>query len=292
MAQSGSTSLVNRPSAKTAAQTIVAGGPAAPSTFVLPRDEGGAAQRAIASARTQYGAGNTAGNSNLGGGLTRENTDPLTGFSRNAGFTPGGLSSIYAQPGILTDAVLANMGIANSGMSNQLQQTFDPMRVAQFILQGGGTDANAQGSMSDNSTTNWIANAMQQYLTPGGRAPDANQLISTLLGTGQQAQDAAAAKGSYDAASGTMGAAGGGHLSPLAAYLTSNLTPDQQTQAMNSLIGKADFGLNPFMQKATENYAADQAKGYMGQIARGGAGTTNYANYLQGGDLGSWFRTR
>lgn len=205
-------------------------------------------------------------------------TDPITGFSARAGFTPLGLSNMYQTPQVLSNAVLAAMGLgSNSGISQLLADQFGALNAQQFMLNANGANAN-EGNLTDSATINWIANAMQQMNTPGGRTPEADVMMQALLNSG--------------AANHLTPQEGGGTApdSPLGAYWISGKTPQEQAGLFNSMAIKAANGLNPYMQKATAGYLQDAASNYQGNVATGGAGSQNYGQYLANTDFSRWYR--
>ena len=192
-------------------------------------------------------------------GYNNANTDAMTGAAAAYGYTPAGLASIYDNPQILTDDLLAAMGIINPGMSQQLSQYMDPAIAAQFILNRG------QNS-SDNSAINFANEYLQQMVTPGGRQPELDRLVSEIL------------------------AATGGDTSVLGAYLNAGLTPDQQVSAANSLFGQTLSGQSPYAQTGYQRFAKDQGQQYLGAVAKGQPGASSYVDYLGGTPLASWVR--
>ena len=253
----------------------------------------------------QYSTGGAPGAAQGGpktypGGGGANNTEPMTGFSAAHGYTPEGIGLVYKNPGILANDVLGGMGINSPSMSAMMGSEFAPLEAAQFILNGGRSNAD-EHNLTDNSTMNFIANAMQQMNTPGGRFTSADALMQAMMGSGAAGGgigvQAPSANDSRMGAPLGAGANGGvGPNSPLAAYLNYNqqtgmaYTPDQQVAIFNSMAGHALNQMNPFAQQAFKAALGQQGQQYVGNAAHGNPGAPDYASYLQGSQVAPWFR--
>jgi len=202
------------------------------------------------------GAANGANNWNEG------TTDPITGLLAQLGYTPQGLSDLYGNPQPLAQDILATLGINNPGLAESLAQNFNPALAANFIL-GRGLN-----STSDADTLNFVANYLQQMVTPGGRTPEFDAMVNRILGAG-----------STDS-------------SPLGAFLNASQTPAQQVSAGNSLIGQTLSGLNPYAQKAYSNYLDYAGNQYQGTTMKGNPSDSSYINYLNSQPFQNWVNGR
>lgn len=205
---------------------------------------------------TQSAQVNGANNYNEG------NTDPITGLLAKLGYTPQGLSDLYGNPQPLAQDVLATLGIDNPGLAQSLSQNFNPALAANFIL-GQGLN-----STSDADTLNFVANYLQQMVTPGGRTPEFDAMVNKILG------------------------AGSADSSPLGAFLNANQTPSQQISAGNSLIGQTLSGLNPYAQKAYSNYLDYAGNQYQGTTMKGNPANSSYVDYLNQSPFQHWVNGR
>ncbi len=195
-----------------------------------------------------------------GSGWNGGTTDTINGYLKQFGYTPQGLASIYDNPAILANDVLGTVGIDNAGMGNELADLFDMLYASQFVNARGGR-------ATDNDTLNYIANAMQQAVTPGGQYMDPYYFVRTILG--QPNSDA----------------------NPLSSYLEgANLTPDQQMSRVNQLIANGLGGMNSYAQQAYGGFLQNQQDQYREGLAKGAPAGSSYFDYLQGTPLANWVR--
>ena len=198
-------------------------------------------------------------------GYNPANTDAMTGAMAAYGYTPGGLASLYDNPAIMTNDLLAAMGITNPGMANQLGQYMDPAVSAQFLLnRGKNTD--------DNDVLNFVNEYLQQMVTPGGRQPELDRLVAELLG-GR----------TYDPENPDAS-------NPLGAYLNADLTPEEQIKVANAMFGQTLSGQSPYAQTAYQRFARDQGNQYLSGMAKGAPQGENYLDFLHQGPLAGWVR--
>jgi hypothetical protein len=156
--------------------------------------------------------------------------------------------------------VLGTRGITNAGMGNELAELFDMLYASQFVNNRGG-------SATDNDTLNYIANAMQQAVTPGGQYLDPYKYMQTILGQS------------------------GGDANPLSSFLTGeNLTPDQQMSRVNQLIANGMPGMNSYAQQAYGGFLQNQQDQYRTGLAKGDPNSSSYFDFLQNSQLGNWIR--
>lgn len=195
-----------------------------------------------------------------GSGWNAGSTDTIDGYLKQFGYTPQGLASIYDNPSLLANDVLGTRGITNPGMGQELADLFDMLYASQFVNNRGG-------SATDNDTLNYVANAMQQAVTPGGQYMDPYYYMRTILG--QQSGDA----------------------NPLSSYLTGdNLTPDQQMSRVNALIANGLPGMNSYAQQAYGGFLQNQQDQYRSGLAKGDPAGQSYFDFLQGTPLNTWIR--
>jgi hypothetical protein len=195
-----------------------------------------------------------------GSGWNSGTTDSIDGYLKQFGYTPQGLTSIYENPSILANDVLGTRGITNAGMGNELAELFDMLYASQFVNNRGG-------SATDNDTLNYIANAMQQAVTPGGQYLDPYKYMQTILGQS------------------------GGDANPLSSFLTGeNLTPDQQMSRVNQLIANGMPGMNSYAQQAYGGFLQNQQDQYRTGLAKGDPNSSSYFDFLQNSQLGNWIR--
>jgi hypothetical protein len=199
-------------------------------------------------------------NNPTGSGWNGGTTDTIDGYLKQFGYTPQGLTSLYENPSILANDVLGTRGITNSGMGNELAELFDMLYASQFVNNRGG-------SATDNDTLNYIANAMQQAVTPGGQYLDPYKYMQTILGQS------------------------GGDANPLSSFLTGeNLTPDQQMSRVNQLIANGMPGMNSYAQQAYGGFLQNQQDQYRTGLAKGDPNSSSYFDFLQNSQLGNWIR--
>ena len=195
-----------------------------------------------------------------GSGWNSGTTDPMTGYLAQFGYTPQGAMGLYDNPVPLAADVLGTRGVTNPGMAGQLAELFDMFQASQFVNNRGG-DA------TDNDTLNYIANAMQQAVTPGGQSVDPYYMMQTILNQ-----------------SGT-------EANPLSAFLGGEgLTPEQQIDRVNRLMANSLPGMNPYAQQAYGGALRNQSQQYMTNMAKGNPGGTSYFDYLQGTPFAQWVR--
>jgi hypothetical protein len=240
------------------------------------------AVRALGAASTggSGGTGNTSGTNNLGGGggtgigggpqagtpasgalgsQGEYSGDPFTGFS--ARYEPGMAKQLFNNPGLILQDVLRYQGVsdplgANAGYYNALEPLAD---IANELLL---MQNNVPGGLSPESAINTIASMFNNQSTVGGRAPSFNDLITNMLGA-------------------DMG-------SPLGAYLSSGLDPNQQIKNFLNL-GQAagTVGLHPYYADAFNAIMATAANDYLSQMATGQY-TGNFEDYFGQNYAGGW----
>lgn len=220
---------------------------------------GGTGQTASQGPATQYMSPTGQGSTGAANGTGFNQTGaPVTGSIADYGYTPQGMASIYDNPTILANDVLAALGINNPGLAESISQYLDPAIAANFLLSGG-----VGSSSSDAASLSYANDYMKQMVTPNGATPEFADLMNALLGAG-------------------------GADSPLGAYLNSSLTPEQQISAANGLLGQTLVGLNPYAQQAYSRYAKDQGNQYLGGVAKGDPAGSSYVDYLGNTDLKQW----
>jgi hypothetical protein len=195
-----------------------------------------------------------------GSGWNGGTTDSVNGYLKQFGYTPMGLGQIYDNPSILANDVLGTRGITNAGMGNELAELFDMLYASQFVNNRGD-------SATDNDTLNYVANAMQQAVTPGGQYVDPYKYMQTILGQSS------------------------GDGNPLSSFLTGeNLTPDQQMSRVNQLIANGLPGMNSYAQQAYGGFLQNQQDQYREGIVKGAPNSQSYFDFLQNSQLGNWIR--
>lgn len=220
---------------------------------------GGISQAGAQGPATQYMSPTGQGSTGAANGTGFNQTGaPVTGSIADYGYTPQGMASIYDNPTILANDVLAALGINNPGLAESISQYLDPAIAANFLLSGG-----VGSSSSDAASLSYANDYMKQMVTPNGSTPEFADLMNALLGAG-------------------------GADSPLGAYLNSSLTPEQQISAANGLLGQTLVGLNPYAQQAYSRYAKDQGNQYLGGVAKGDPAGSSYVDYLGNTDLKQW----
>lgn len=221
----------------------------------IAQNGGGGAGGQTVQYRSPTGQGSTPAANGIG---FNETGAPVTGSIADYGYTPQGMASIYDNPTILANDVLAALGINNPGLAESIAQYLDPAIAANFLLSGG-----VGSSSSDAASLSYANDYMKQMVTPNGATPEFADLMNALLGAG-------------------------GADSPLGAYLNSSLTPEQQISAANGLLGQTLVGLNPYAQQAYSRYAKDQGNQYLGGVAKGDPAGSSYVDYLGNTDLKQW----
>lgn len=190
----------------------------------------------------QNPAGNTymPPNNNLG--------SPMTGLGAEYGYTPQGLGMLYDNPGLLAQDVLGQKGVDNYGLSQQLGDAMAPALYA-YTMQ------NPNFSQSqDQDVINYIAQYMQQMVTPGGSMPSYDELMTALLGVNDPTTD--------------LGKA------------FATMSPQDQAAFIKDYAGQAGYTLNPLMQRMLGRKFDYESQGYLGGIAKGNPQGTSYADYL------------
>lgn len=245
-------------------------GTTSPSGYITPSSTTGTSNQIVKQTGTELPFGlptvnATAASTGAANGSANWNegtTDPITGLLAQMGYSPQGLSDLYGNPQPLAQDVLATLGIDNPGLAQSLSQNFNPALAANFIL-GKGLN-----STSDADTLNFVANYLQQMVTPGGRTPEFDAMVNRILG------------------------AGSADSSPLGAFLNANQTPSQQISAGNSLIGQTLSGLNPYAQKAYSNYLDYAGNQYQGTTMKGNPANSSYVDYLNRSPFQNWVNGR
>jgi hypothetical protein len=195
-----------------------------------------------------------------GSGWNNTSAPSIDGYLKQFGYTPQGLTSLYENPSILANDVLGTRGITNAGMGNELAELFDMFHASQFVNNRGG-------EATDNDILNYVANAMQQAVTPGGEYVDPYYYMRTILGQP------------------------GGDKNPLSSFLTGeNLTPDQQMSRVNQLIANGMPGMGPYAQQAYGGFLQNQQDKYREGLAKGAPNSQSYFDFLQNSQLGNWIR--
>jgi hypothetical protein len=219
-----------------------------------------AAQSVSPSAMSAAAAAPSYSSNPSGTGWNGGTTDTIDGYLKQFGYTPQGLGQLYDNPQPLAQDVLGTRGITNPGMAQELAELFDMFQASQFVNNRGG-------SATDNDTLNYIANAMQQAITPGGQYMDPYYFMQTILGQN------------------------GGQGNPLSSFLGGdNLTPDQQMSRVNQLIANGLPGMNPYAQQAYGGFLQDQQNQYREGIMKGDPNAQSYFDFLQQSQLGNWIR--
>lgn len=184
-------------------------------------------------------------------------TDPMTGFA--SPYTPGGVEELLQNPQALAMEVLSRLGFQNpySGYLPYLQDYAENIPALAYMAYGG------QGFFPRNEDIINYANAlMSSAVQPGGRAPDAGELLTQLFSTPNDPSN------------------------PLNAILMESPDIQDQAQVLNAMMMAATQGYSPTVQRALLSAMDRGQQEYTSQFARATPGTsTPYYQYLAQNNL-------
>jgi hypothetical protein len=176
------------------------------------------------------------------------------GFASN--YAGVGDSILYDNPEILVRDTLKGMGYSpDSGLSDLLGK--DAGQLQYLLMLANGAQPGSLNSQDTEDYINYANKWAKSMVTPGGAVPDTQAMLQEIL----------------DAPEG----------SALKAMLT-NGTPQEQAQALNTLVQVAASGLTPLMQKALAGRLQDRTTDWLSTQAKGGK--SPLADYLQQGGMG------
>ena len=132
------------------------------------------------------GARSAAGSSSVGGTTHGTDTAGFTFQGSDKAYSPGDVSAFLQNPQLFQAEYLSNLGINNPTAQGAMGQFYQalPALAEFFAARSAGADA----SMED-ETARIMEELLTQYTTPGGRTPDAAEILNTLLGIGQVGND-------------------------------------------------------------------------------------------------------
>lgn len=181
------------------------------------------------------------------------NTDPLTGWLGRMGYTSGDVMGNNQMPAKYLYDILQNRGMDPSGgLFYMMEPLADIMMPLYEVMNGTGT---AENLFNPESIGNFMGNMWKNFMTPGGRLPQQQQLINNLLGT-----------------VGTDSVLGG--------YLNVG-TPEERVENLRRyLMLVGNLSGSPMYQQALSNVLSQGGYGFLDQFQGGNQPTNTFGQYL------------
>ena len=178
-----------------------------------------------------------AGTNPVTGGTGMLPTDSMSGFAGQ--YAPIGLDILYSDPNILARDSLKGMGInPNDGLMQLAEDQAGMMQYLAMLGMGTGNE----NSITPENYINFVNDYYKQQMTPGGASPDVWAMVDSILNSPEG--------------------------SALSAYLTDG-TPQDQAEALNTLVSVATSSLPPVFRKAIMGKLEDDTSDWLSSKAKG-----------------------
>lgn len=196
-------------------------------------------------------------------GMSSDGGSQYTGFMKQ--FSPGAAGDIFQNPQMVLNAMYNQAGQSTaSPMYNTLRDFYnaDPQSLW-FLTQGANGGQGGQNALGQNNYGNWLNSVYSNYMAPGGRAFDFDEMMKNISGLSDQSGMQVADQ------------------SPLWQLLSSGGAPEQ-ANTMYGLIGDAArVGLAPSMASAFMDAMRRQSDSYLTQNATTEGGAGNFYDWMQ-----------